>query len=75
MEELKIELKEVVKICFYVLNSVMILIGIYLAFLFIKSKALHTYSCYNIAIMSTTILLDNIIKIIPTYWDNKNRNI
>ena len=66
MEELKIELKEVVKICFYVLNSVMILIGIYLAFLFIKSKALHTYSCYNIAIMSTTILLDNIIKIIPT---------
>jgi len=55
-----------VKICFYVLNGVMILIGVYLAFLFIKSKALHTYSCYNIAIMSSTILLDNIIKIIPT---------
>lgn len=58
--------KTQVKICFYALNGVMILIGIYLAFLFIKSKALHTYSCYNIAIMSCTILLDNIIRIIPT---------
>ena len=55
-----------VKITAYILNAVMILIGIYLAFLFIKSKALHTYSCYNIAIMSCTILLDNIIRIIPT---------
>ena len=61
-----LDTKTQVKICFYALNGVMILIGIYLAFLFIKSKALHTYSCYNIAIMSGTILLDNIIRIIPT---------
>ena len=54
------------RITAYILNAFMILIGIYLAFLFIKSKALHTYSCYNIAIMSCTILLDNIIRIIPT---------
>ena len=60
------EVENYVKICFYILNGFMILIGIYLAFLFIKSKALHTYSCYNIIIMSTTILLDNIIRIIPT---------
>ena len=60
------EVKTYVKVCFYILNGFMILIGIYLAFLFIKSKALHTYSCYNIIIMSSTILLDNIIRIIPT---------
>ena len=66
MEEEEKKVNPDVKICFYVLNGAMILIGIYLAFLFIKSKALHTYSCYNIAIMSCTILLDNIIKIIPT---------
>ena len=61
------EVENYVRICFYILNGFMILIGIYLAFLFIKSKALHIYSCYNIIIMSCTILLDNIIKIIPTY--------
>ena len=60
------EVENYVKICFYVLNGFMIVIGIYLAFLFIKSKALHIYSCYNIIIMSITILLDNIIRIIPT---------
>ena len=54
-----------VKVCIYVLNGFMILIGIYLAFLFFKSKELHTYSCYNIIIMSFIILLDNIIRVIP----------
>jgi hypothetical protein len=56
-----------VKVCIYVLNGFMILIGIYLVFLFIKSKALHTFSCYNILIMCFTILLDNIIRIIPVH--------
>lgn len=54
-----------VKVCIYFLNGFMILIGLYLAFLFFKSKELHTYSCYNIIIMSFSILLDNIIRVIP----------
>ena len=52
-------------VCIYILNGFMIAIGLYLVFLYIKSKDFHTYSCYNIIIMSLIILLDNIIRIIP----------
>ena len=55
-----------VQVSIYILNIIMILIGVYLFFLFIKSKNIHDYSNYNIIIMSLTILLDNIIRIIPT---------
>ena len=55
-----------VEVSIYILNVFMILIGVYLFFLFIKSKDIHDYSNYNIIIMSLTILLDNIIRIIPT---------
>ena len=54
-----------VMVCIYILNGFMIAIGLYLLFLYIKSKDFHTYSCYNIIIMSLIILLDNIIRIIP----------
>ena len=54
-----------VQVSIYILNVLMILIGVYLFFLFIKSKDFHGYSTYNIFIMSLTILLDNIIRIIP----------
>ena len=56
---------EFVEVSIYILNIFMILIGVYLFFLFIKSKDIHDYSNYNIIIMSLTILLDNIIRIIP----------
>ena len=49
----------------YILNVLMILIGIYLIFLYLKSKDFQTYSTFNILIMSLTILLDNIVRIIP----------
>ena len=54
-----------VEVSIYILNVLMILIGLYLFFLFIKSKDFHGYSTYNIIVMSLTILLDNIIRIIP----------
>ena len=49
----------------YILNVLMILIGLYLIFLYLKSKDFQTYSTFNILIMSLTILLDNIVRIIP----------
>ena len=56
-----------VEVSIYILNVLMILIGLYLGFLYYKSKELHSYSFYNIIIMSMTILLDNIIRLIPTH--------
>ena len=43
----------------------MALITLYLTILYIKSEAFHTYSCYNIILMSIVLLLDCILKIIP----------
>jgi hypothetical protein len=48
-----------------ILNSLIIIISLYLFFLFIKSSAFHTYPCYNIIIFSFIILIDNILRIIP----------
>ena len=45
--------------------SIMALITLYLTILYIKSEAFHTYSCYNIIIMSIVILLDSLLQIIP----------
>ena len=54
-----------VKVSIYILNVIMILIGLFLVFLYIKSKELHNYSFYNIITMSLIILLDNILRLIP----------
>lgn len=54
-----------VEVSIYILNIFMILIGIYLAILYIKSKELHSFSFYNIIVMSMIILFDNIIRLIP----------
>ena len=54
------------RVCIYILNILMIIIGSYLFFLYVKSKEFHTYSCYNLMIMSLILALDNIIRIIPT---------
>lgn len=45
----------------YIFLSIMILVTFYLTFLYIKSKAFHTYSCYNIIIMSIVIFLATIL--------------
>ena len=42
---------------------IMILITFYLTFLYIKSKEFHTYSCYNIIIMSIVVFLGSILNI------------
>ena len=55
-----------VEVCIYILNVLMILIGIYLFVLYLKSKDFQTYSTFNILFMSLTILLDNITRIIPS---------
>ena len=49
-----------------ILNTLIIIISLYLFFLFIKSKSFHTYPCYNIIIFSFIILLDNILRVIPS---------
>lgn len=53
-----------------IISILMALITFYLTFLYIKSEAFHTYSCYNIIIMSIVILLDCIMKFIPTNYGN-----
>ena len=48
----------------------MFLITLFLTILYIKSEAFHTYSCYNIILMSIVILLDCILKFIPKNYGN-----
>ena len=48
----------------YILLGLMILITFYLTFLYIKSKYFHTYSCYNIIIMSIIIFLSSLLNIV-----------
>ena len=49
-----------------ILNIFIIIIALYLAFLFIKSKTFHTYPCYNMIIFSLILLFDCIIRLINT---------
>lgn len=49
-----------------ILNIVIGLISFYLLILFIKSKDLHNYPCYNTMIISLIILIDNAFRLIPT---------
>ena len=53
-----------------ILNILIILIGLYLGFLFIKSKSFNTYACYNMIIFSFILFLDNILRIIPLESNN-----
>jgi hypothetical protein len=48
-----------------ILNIFVILISLYLSIMFIKSKRLHIYPCYNCLIINFIILLDNILRMIP----------
>ena len=55
----------------YITLSFMILITFYLTFLYIKSKAFHTYSCYNIIIMSIVVFIGGILNIfVPKIRDS-----
>jgi len=53
-----------------ILNILIIIIGLYLSFLLIKSKSFHTYPCYNMIIFSLILFLDNILRILP-FTDSK----
>ena len=48
-----------------VMNGLIILISIYVLFLYIKSEQFHSYSCAYIVILSISILVDNILRVIP----------
>ena len=48
-----------------VVNCLIILIVIYVVILYIKSKELHSYSSAYTLILSITILIDNILRLIP----------
>jgi len=54
-----------VKILQIIVAILMALITLYLTILYIKSEAFHTYSCYNIILMSIVILLDSLLQLIP----------
>ena len=56
-----------------ILNILIIIIGLYLTFLFIKSKSFHTYPCYNMMIFSFILILDNVLRILPL-TDNRIEN-
>ena len=53
-----------------IVSCFMFLITLFLTILYIKSEAFHTYSCYNIILMSIVILLDCILKFIPKNYGN-----
>ena len=48
-----------------IVNILIIIIGLYLSFLLIKSKSFHTYPCYNMIIFSLILFFDNILRILP----------
>ena len=56
-----------------ILNILIIIIGLYLSFLLIKSKSFHTYPCYNMIIFSLILFFDNILRIIPLTDDNEEK--
>jgi hypothetical protein len=54
-----------------VINFLIILIAIYLLFIYIKSKEFHSYSCGFVLILTFSILIDNIMRLIPISADEK----
>ena len=45
-----------------IINCFIVIISLYLTFLYIKSKELHSYSCRHIIVLSLSILIDNLNK-------------
>ena len=64
VEEEKVEITPAL-VTTFVINGLIIIITLYLAFLYIKSKEFHSYSCGHILILSFLIFLDNAIRLIP----------
>lgn len=71
MVDLDNQIKKDIFIPIIILNFIIILITLYLSILFIKSKELHIYPCYNFLILSFIILLDNILRLIPVPEDKE----
>jgi hypothetical protein len=59
-----------VKLLQIIVAILMALITLYLTILYIKSEAFHTYSCYNIILMSIVILLDSLLQLVPKGFGN-----
>ena len=66
MADVENERNEGIFIVTIILNSFIIIISFYLAFLFIKSKTFHTVPCYNMIIFSLILFLDCILRLLPT---------
>ena len=66
MADVENERNEGIFIVTIILNSFIIIISFYLAFLFIKSKTFHTFPCYNMVIFSLILFVDCILRLIPT---------
>jgi len=49
-----------------ILNIFIILIAVFIFTLYIKDKNFHTVPCYNMMTISLLLLLDNILRLIPT---------
>ena len=56
---------DILTIITIILNIIIGLISLYLLFLFIKCKNLHSYPCYNIMIISLIIFIDNAFRLFP----------
>lgn len=59
-----------VKLLQIIVAILMALITLFLTILYIKSEAFHTYSCYNIILMSIVILLDSLLQLVPKGFGN-----
>ena len=69
-EDSSIEITPII-IVIIVINVLIILISLYLSILYIKSKEFHSYSCGYILVLSFSLLIDNIMRLIPISSDEK----
>ena len=54
----------------YIFNLIIIIITLFLIFIYIKTKDLHSYPCYFNILLSLSISLDNILRLIPFFEDD-----
>ena len=55
----------------YILSLIIVIITIFLIFIYAKTTELHSYPCYFNILLSTVISIDNILRLIPVYEDDK----
>ena len=55
---------DIIKILLWIMIILIILITFFLCFIYIKSKSFHSYPCYLNIILSFSILMDNLLRLI-----------